>query len=72
MRIHLDFTPLACNFFAFCSKVPMLPTHGEVSDESATGNELNAFNRPSGTEVILGVGASHQANRSRDPLGLPP
>jgi hypothetical protein len=24
----------------------MLPTHGKVSDESATGNGLNAFNRP--------------------------
>jgi hypothetical protein len=33
------------------------PTHGEVSDESATGNGLIAFNRPLGTEVIFGVGA---------------
>jgi hypothetical protein len=50
----------------------MLPAHGEVSDESATGNGRNAFNRPLGTEVIFGVGASLHANRSRDPLGLPP
>jgi hypothetical protein len=50
----------------------MLPTHEEVSDESATGNELIGFNRPLGTEVIFGVGASQQANRSRDPSGLPP
>jgi hypothetical protein len=50
----------------------MLPTHGEVSDESATGNGLHAFNRPSSTEVIFGVGASLHANRSQDPLELPP
>jgi hypothetical protein len=50
----------------------MKPIHGEVSDESAPGNGLKAFNRPRGTEVIFGVGASHQVKRSRDPLGLPP
>jgi hypothetical protein len=50
----------------------MLPTHGEVSGESATGIGLVGFNRPFGTEVIFGVGASDRANRSRDPLGLAP
>jgi hypothetical protein len=49
-----------------------MPTRGEVFDEFATGNGLGPFNRPLGTEVIFGVGASHQANRSRDLLGLPP
>jgi hypothetical protein len=50
----------------------MVPSDGKVSEESATGNEPNAFNRPWGTEVILGVGAILGANRRRDPLGLPP
>ena len=45
---------------------------GVVSDESATGNGLIVFNRPRGTEVILGVGAFLEANRRRHPLGLPP
>jgi hypothetical protein len=32
----------------------MLPIHGEVSDESATGNEVNAFNRPRVLKSSLG------------------
>ena len=56
-----------------CEQMVYRPGRGVVvSDEPATGNGLNAFNRPKGTEVILGVGAPHQAKRRLGPVGLPP